>query len=52
MEIIIYDAKAWQNEQSKQFLGNATAALYFFHGTSLKVIFSRAVLTALLFKWK
>ena len=39
MEIIIYDAKARQDEQSKQFLGNAVAALYFFHGTSLKVIF-------------
>ena len=33
------DAKALQDEQSKQFLGNAVAALYFFHGTSLKVIF-------------
>ena len=39
MEIIIYDANAWQDEQSKQFLGNTIAALYFFHGTSLKVIF-------------
>ena len=39
MEIIIYDAKARQDEQSKQFLGNAVAALYFFHGTSLKVNF-------------
>ena len=39
MENIIYDAKARQDEQSKQFLGNAMAALYFFHGTSLKVIF-------------
>ena len=39
MEIIIYDAKARKDEQSKQFLGNAIAALYFFHGTSLKVIF-------------
>ena len=39
MEIIRYDVKARQDEQSKQFLGNAVAALYFFHGTSLKVIF-------------
>ena len=37
MEIIIYDAKIRQDDQLKQFLGNAIAALYFYHGTVLKV---------------
>ena len=37
MEILIYDAKIRQDEQSKQWLGNAIAALYFYHGTAIKV---------------
>ena len=39
MEIVIFDAKIRQDDESKQFLGNAIAALYFFYGTSLKVSF-------------
>ena len=45
MEIVIFDAKIRQDDQSKQFLGNAVATLYFFHGTSLKV----SILFCLLF---
>lgn len=37
MEILIYDAKVRQDPQSKQFLGNATAPCYFYHGTAVKV---------------
>ena len=37
MDILIYDAKIRQDEQSKQWLGNAIAALYFYHGTAIKV---------------
>ena len=37
MEIIIYDAKIRQDDQSKQILENPIAALYFYHGTVLKV---------------
>ena len=40
MELLIYDVKIWTDPQSVQFLGNAVAGLYFYHGTVIKVYFT------------
>ena len=37
MELLIYDVRIWTDPQSVQFLGNAVAGLYFYHGTVIKV---------------
>lgn len=42
MELLIYDVKIRTDPQSVQFLGNAVAGLYFYHGTVIKVYFTNS----------
>ena len=42
MELLIYDVKIQTDPQSVQFLRNAVAGLYFYHGTVITVYFTNS----------
>ena len=42
MGLLIYDVRIRTDPQSVQFLGNAVAGLYFYHGTVIKVYFTNS----------
>ena len=52
MELLIYDVKIQTDPQSVQFLGNAVAGLYFYHGTVIKVYFTNRYIDKKLKYWK